>query len=270
MVVGDELPRSRIHTLTPGPKYLSESWLTCVWFVWLRKKKQLVGGWTNPFEKICSSKWVHLPPIFGGEHQKNTWKTTTQTSWMLMSTWLGEKTADVTGKLSSHWIKFRRKHLLGGLESRLPGFESAFWSTIKKLGESSPFWGVFLSKRHQVKCHKRDAGATPRCFWLPRLRPVAATVDLLAAKILGFLESWTPNIARVFWEHFKSTRMLHSASHLGQRTKEANSNKKKCAVDLQLILPESKARKRRVHQRLPIRNVAQDEFLVPFFVHQNL
>ena len=33
----------------------------------------LVGGWTNPFEKICSSKWVHLSPKIRGEKHKNLW-----------------------------------------------------------------------------------------------------------------------------------------------------------------------------------------------------
>ena len=28
-------------------------------------KNGLVGGWTNPVEKTCSSKWVHLPQISG-------------------------------------------------------------------------------------------------------------------------------------------------------------------------------------------------------------
>ena len=30
----------------------------------------LVGGWTNPFEKICSSKWVKTFPNFRGENSK--------------------------------------------------------------------------------------------------------------------------------------------------------------------------------------------------------
>ena len=31
-------------------------------------KLQLVGGWTNPFDKY-ESKWWNLPPSFGGEHK---------------------------------------------------------------------------------------------------------------------------------------------------------------------------------------------------------
>ena len=36
----------------------------------------LVGGWTNPIEKICSSKWVHLNQ-FSGLKLKNIWVATT-------------------------------------------------------------------------------------------------------------------------------------------------------------------------------------------------
>ena len=32
----------------------------------------LVGGWTNPFEKICSSIFIHFPPGFGMKI-KDTW-----------------------------------------------------------------------------------------------------------------------------------------------------------------------------------------------------
>ena len=30
----------------------------------------LAGGWTNPFENICSSKWVHLPQFSGWKFKK--------------------------------------------------------------------------------------------------------------------------------------------------------------------------------------------------------
>ena len=109
MVVGVGLPRSRIHTLTPGPIYLSESWLTCVWFVWLRKKKQLVGGWTNPFEKyVCQNGFI-FPPIFGVNIKKYLKPPPKQVECWCQLGW-EKKNTDVTGKtwLSSHWIKFRR------------------------------------------------------------------------------------------------------------------------------------------------------------------
>ena len=35
----------------------------------VEKKAILVGGWTNPFEKICSSNWI-ISPIFGMKIQK--------------------------------------------------------------------------------------------------------------------------------------------------------------------------------------------------------
>ena len=45
----------------------------------------LVGGWTNPIWKICSSKWVHLPQINRGE--KKIFETTTQ-KMMFIFNWM--------------------------------------------------------------------------------------------------------------------------------------------------------------------------------------
>ena len=36
----------------------------------------LVGGWTNPFEKVCSSNWI-ISPRFGVKMGKNIYETTT-------------------------------------------------------------------------------------------------------------------------------------------------------------------------------------------------
>ena len=36
----------------------------------------LVGGWTNPFEQICSSNWIMKPQFSGFQIQKNMWVAT--------------------------------------------------------------------------------------------------------------------------------------------------------------------------------------------------
>ena len=37
---------------------------------WQQKETNLVGGWTNPSEKICSSNWDHFPKV-RGENKKS-------------------------------------------------------------------------------------------------------------------------------------------------------------------------------------------------------
>ena len=41
------------------------------WVALVEAKNELVGGWTNPSEKICLSKWVHLPQVSGWKFQKS-------------------------------------------------------------------------------------------------------------------------------------------------------------------------------------------------------
>ena len=53
-------------------------WKICLSKLDYFHEKTIVGGFKpTPSEKLCSSKWVHLPQ-FWGEHHKNIWVATTQ------------------------------------------------------------------------------------------------------------------------------------------------------------------------------------------------
>ena len=213
MVVGVGLPRSRIHTLTPGPIYLSEPWLTCVWFVWLRKKKQLVGGWTNPFEKYLRqngfiflqfSRWTIKKILETNHHVPKQVECWCQLGWEKNQlTWQGSAPiGSINSVENTCWTVWNQG--FQGLNLHFGAPKKNTWGIL-------PVFGEFFSPQttRQVKCHQHVRGATfPAVCWLRWLRPVAATVDLLAAKILGFLESWTPNFCPGFLERFKWTKTV--------------------------------------------------------------
>ena len=55
--------------LTNGKQVRVVEWQLYSWYCIFRSFP--VGGWTNPFEKICSSKWVHIIHQVLGENKKS-------------------------------------------------------------------------------------------------------------------------------------------------------------------------------------------------------
>ena len=61
----DDLSWKTPPTKKRAPCNKRDGWLTNFW----NGLPILVGGWTNPFEKICSSNWIIFPKV-RGEHKK--------------------------------------------------------------------------------------------------------------------------------------------------------------------------------------------------------
>ena len=63
------------HALPAQLSWIKVVDISCM--IYLPKLLQLVGCWTNPFEKICPWNWEPFPQGSGCENEKNLWVATT-------------------------------------------------------------------------------------------------------------------------------------------------------------------------------------------------